>query len=55
MSTMTIVAVAASIFALAVGGITIIGDGYHFDLRGKRDRRGRKDRSGGRRAADLHA
>lgn len=53
MSTMTIVAVVASIFALAVGGATIIGDGYHFDLRGKKDRRGK--RGGGRREADLRA
>ncbi len=57
MSSITVIAVIFSIFALVIGFSTVLGEsGYKFDLRRRRSRRrGRDGRTGGRREDDRLA
>jgi len=54
MSALTIIALVAAMFSLAIGFATVLGEsGYAFDLRRRRSRRrGRDGRQGGRRTED---
>lgn len=54
MSPLTIIALVAAMFSLAIGFATVLGEaGYSFDLRRRRSRRrGRDGRAGGRRSDD---
>lgn len=56
MTTLTLIALFGSLFAVGIGFATIVGEaGYGFDLRKKNRRTAKDGRAGGRRAEDRAA
>ena len=56
MTTLTIVALLGSLFAVGIGFATTVGEsGYRFDLRKNSRRKAQDGRGGGRRAEDRAA